>query len=44
VRTGRRKGYLDALEPASADQKIVPFAKFIRQEMNVDWTTESAKK
>ena len=40
VRTTRRKGYLDALEAASADQNIVPFAKFMREEMNVDWTKE----
>ena len=38
VRTSRRKDYLDALEGASADQNIVPFAKFIREEMNMDWT------
>ena len=38
VRTTRRKEYLDALESASADQNIVPFAKFIREEMRVDWT------
>jgi hypothetical protein len=40
VRTARRKDYLDALEAASADQNIVPFANFIREEMNVDWTKE----
>jgi hypothetical protein len=27
VRTARRKQYLDALEVASADQNIIPFAK-----------------
>ena len=42
VRTTRRKEYLDALEAASADQNISPFAKFIRGEMNVDWTKEPA--
>lgn len=40
VRTTRRKEYLDALEAASADQNILPFAKFIREEMSVDWTKE----
>jgi hypothetical protein len=40
VRTARRKQYLDALEAASADQNIVPFAKFIREEMSVDWSKE----
>ena len=41
VRTSRRKDYLDALEAASADQNIVPFARFIREEMGVDWTKET---
>jgi hypothetical protein len=36
VRTARRKQYLDALEVASADQNIKPFAKFLREEMSVD--------
>ena len=40
VRSTRRKVYLDALEAASADQNISPFAKFVREEMNVDWTKE----
>ncbi|MEI7730858.1 MAG: Fic family protein [Verrucomicrobiota bacterium] len=38
VRTARRKEYLDALEAASAEQNILPFAQFIRQEMSVDWS------
>ena len=38
VRTTRRKEYLDALEAASAEQNIVPFARFIRKEMSMDWT------
>lgn len=42
VRTARRKEYLDALEAASADQNIVPFAKFIREEMSVDWIRQPA--
>jgi hypothetical protein len=43
VRTARRKEYLDALEAASADQNIVPFARFIHEEMSVDWTKEPAR-
>jgi hypothetical protein len=44
VRTARRKEYLDALEAASADRNILPFAKFIREEMSVDWSKEPARK
>jgi hypothetical protein len=44
VRTTRRKDYLGALEAASADQNIVPFAKFLREEMSVDWSKEPAKR
>ena len=40
VRMARRKQYLDALEVASADQNIKPFAKLIREEMSVDWRHE----
>ena len=43
VRTTRRKDYLDALEAASADQNIVPFARFIREEISVDWTKKPAR-
>jgi hypothetical protein len=43
VRTTRRKEYLDALDAASADQNIVPFARFIREEMNVDWAKAPAR-
>jgi hypothetical protein len=38
VRAARRRDYLDALDLASAEQKIGPFAKFIREEMSVDWS------
>ena len=38
VQTARRKEYLDALEAASTEEDIVPFAKFIRDEMRVDWS------
>ena len=44
VRTTRRKEYLDALEAASAEQNILPFARFIREEMSVDWSQERARK
>jgi hypothetical protein len=37
VRNSRRKQYLDALEADSTDQKIEPFARFIREEMGVNW-------
>lgn len=40
VRTSRRQAYLDALEAASSERKIQPFAKFIREEMSVDWCEE----
>ncbi len=40
IRTERRKQYLDALESASVKQEIAPFAQFIREEMNVDWSKE----
>lgn len=43
VRTTRRKEYLDALDAASADQNIVSFARFIREEMSVDWTKEPGR-
>jgi hypothetical protein len=35
--------FMDALEAASADQNIVAFARFIREEMSVDWTKKLAK-
>jgi hypothetical protein len=44
VRTTRRMEYLDALEAASTDHDIVPFAKFIREEMSVDWSKVPIKK
>jgi hypothetical protein len=44
VRATRRKEYLDGLEAASAEQNILPFAKFIREEMSVDWSKEPPRK
>ena len=43
VRTARRKQYLAALDAASVGQDILPFANFIREEMNVDWSREPAR-
>ena len=40
IRTTQRNRYLDALESASAEQNIVPFAQLIREEMSVDWSKE----
>ena len=44
VRTTRRKEYLDALEVASTEHDIVPFAKFIREETSVNWSKMPVKK
>jgi hypothetical protein len=38
VRTERRTAYLETLDIASVEQDITPFAKFIREEMSVDWS------
>ena len=43
VRTTRRKAYLDVLEAASAEQNILPFANFVREEMSVDWSQQTAR-
>lgn len=40
VRTDRRTAYLAALETASTCGEIEPFARFIREEMQVDWSKE----
>ena len=37
------KQYLAALDAASVGQDILPFANFIREEMNVDWSREPAR-
>jgi hypothetical protein len=44
VCTARRRQYLDALEVVSADQNIIPFARFIRAKMNVGWSHEPPRK
>jgi Fic family protein len=43
VRNRRRKEYLNALEAASTEPRIEPFARFIREEMQVDWTQQPAE-
>jgi Fic family protein len=40
VRTGRRSAYMAALEKASTGGDIEPFARFILEEMQVDWQKE----
>ena len=44
VRTTRRNEYLAALEVASTEHDIIPFAKFIREEISVDWNQEPRRK
>ena len=44
VRNTRRQEYLAALDVASVDQNIRPFAEFIREEMRVDWSKEPSRK
>lgn len=43
IRTERRRQYLDALESASVEQDIAPFARFIREEMSVDWGKQAKR-
>lgn len=44
VRNARRQDYLTALDAASADQNIRPFAEFICEEMRVDWSKEPSRR
>jgi len=44
VRTERRTAYLETLDIASVEQDVTPFAKFIREEMSVDWSKETTMK
>jgi Fic family protein len=44
VRTTRRAAYLEALDIASVKQDVTDFAKFIREEMSVDWSKVPAGK
>jgi len=40
IRVRRRAKYMSALEKASCEQQIEPFAEFVLQEMRVDWSQE----
>ena len=40
VRNRRRKEYLNALETSSTELRIEPFTRFIREELQVDWTQQ----
>jgi hypothetical protein len=44
VRTERRDVYLNALESASTQGDITPFARFIREEMDVDWSKQPSRR
>lgn len=44
VRTERGDVYLDALESASTRGNIKPFARFIREEMDVDWSRQPSRR
>ena len=44
VRATRRAAYLEALDIASVKQDVTDFAKFIREEMSVDWSKAPARK
>jgi len=39
VRVARRGAYMTALEEASSKGNIVDFARFLAEEMQVDWET-----
>ena len=41
IRVSRRSGYMSALERASCEGEIRPFAELVLEEMNVDWTEEA---
>ena len=38
-----RQAYMDALEEASVRRNIIPFTKFVAEEMSVDWSPELAE-
>jgi hypothetical protein len=44
VRAERRTAYLETLDIASVKQDVTPFARFIREEMSVDWSKEPTRK
>lgn len=43
IRVERRKTYMNALEEASTQGRINAFARFIREEMQVDWDKKSTR-
>jgi len=43
LRVTRREHYMKALEQASVGRNIVPFTKFVAEEMAVDWSPELAQ-
>jgi Fic family protein len=43
LRVTRRQTYMDALEEASVRRNIIPFTKFVAEEMAVDWSPELAE-
>ena len=43
LRVTRRQTYMDALEEASVRRSIIPFTKFVAEEMAVDWSPELAE-
>ena len=43
LRVTRRQTYMEALEEASVRRNIIPFTKFVAEEMAVDWSPELAE-
>lgn len=43
LRVGRRSQYMGSLEEASVKRNIVPFTKFVAEEMALNWSAEIAK-
>jgi len=43
LRVTRRQAYMDALEEASVGRNIIPFTRFVAEEMAVDWSPELAE-
>ncbi len=43
IRVSRRAEYMQVLAQASTDRNIAPFARFVAEEMQVDWSPELAQ-
>jgi Fic family protein len=43
LRVTRRQTYMEALEEASVRRNVIPFTKFVAEEMAVDWSPELAE-